>query len=301
MCVIGHLFLGPFVQSPSVHAVDRREESAGETESRIRTSPPSPPGHDLGALFRSVEQREQDGCTPNCKSCLRVRVTFARKELLAIIFSSIVFKSRSECALGACWGGVGAWAHSRGRRASWCGRSHFPPGFQEFSLHLQTAEVSLSGAWGRGEPTGDLGARPGASESCVIVGSVPDRPSADGGQGRLGSEMGTLSAEQQPGGPAERPFESWEVAKGLGVRGPRTRSLEEGIAQRKALEAFHLSLKFSGVDLPRANSLGADFDAEGREEDICRLARLNHPRGSLLRGARWVSAWGMQRRGWRFF
>lgn len=72
------------------------------------------------------------------------------------------------------------------------------PRFQEFSLHLQTAEVSLSGAWGRGEPTGDLGARPGASESCVIVGSVPDRPSADGGQGRLGSEMSTLSALRWP-------------------------------------------------------------------------------------------------------
>lgn len=156
VCVIGHLFLEPFVQSPSVHTVDSREESAGETESRIRTSHRHHRGITWGRFSDLYSRGSRMACAPNCKSCLRVRVPFARKELWAI-FSPIVFKSRSPCALGASRGGAGAWAHRRGRRASWCGRSNFLSRFREFNLQLQTAEVSLSSARANPRSAGRVG------------------------------------------------------------------------------------------------------------------------------------------------
>lgn len=92
-------FLERFVQSPSVHRADSREESAGETESRVRTSRRQHQGISGGRVPDLC--REQGGCTANCESCPRVRVPFARKELWAIFFLCCFQAAVGVCPRGA--------------------------------------------------------------------------------------------------------------------------------------------------------------------------------------------------------
>lgn len=92
---------------------------------------------------------------------------FARKELLAL-FSSIVSKSQSECALGADWGGAGASvsARSRGRRAASRRRSDLlsgVPGRTTSNNKLMKFRSAARGripgafrAWDGKEPDGNL-------------------------------------------------------------------------------------------------------------------------------------------------
>ena len=124
-----------------------------------------------------------------------------------LFFSSIVFKSQPECALGESWGGAGAKVSplSRGRGGLWHRRSGSlsPSGLgRRVSNHKHRRSFALqrrripgaSRAWDGKEPSGNLEMSRGASESYSFVELVRCRPNTESGQRSLSFDIRTLSA-----------------------------------------------------------------------------------------------------------
>ena len=122
-------------------------------------------------------------------------------------FSSIVFKSQPECALGESWGGTGAKVSqlSRGRGCLWSRRSgslsrgglgrRASNHKHRRSFALQRRRIpGVSRAWDGKQPSGNLEMSRGASESYSFVELVRCRPSTESGPRSLASDIRTLSA-----------------------------------------------------------------------------------------------------------
>ena len=147
-----------------------------------------------------------DVCKP-IANCARGCGCLQQGKNFWLFFSSIVFKSLPECALGESWGGAGAKVSplSRGLGGLWRRRSGSlsPSGLgRRVSNHKHRRSFALqrrripgaSRAWDGKEPSGNLEMSRGASESYSFVELARCRPSAESGQRSLASDIRTLSA-----------------------------------------------------------------------------------------------------------